>query len=123
MLHRQEMPGLDPDQANGLHFFNSLLLGHLVQRLDGYSWVLAPILDEENLATRAKRPDDAAHHLIGISKLVVSVDQQDGIERERRSLRESSSGDRVGDVSVDTLLAGGRRVTSEEAVGRSSRGV
>ena len=80
MLRRQEMPGLDPDQANGLHFCNSLLLGHLVQRLDGYSRVLAPILDEKNLSTRAKRPDDAAHHLVGISKLVVGVDQQDRID-------------------------------------------
>ena len=79
MLRRQEMPGLDPGQANGVHFFNSLSLGHLVQRLDGYSQVLSTLLDEKNLATRAKRPDDAAHHLVGISKLVVGVDQQDRI--------------------------------------------
>ena len=35
-------------------------------------------------------------------------DQTDAIERERQAMREGSRGERVGVISVDNLLAGGR---------------
>src|SRR5690242_3676409 len=62
---------LDQLEAVGRPFLKDLLLRHLVERLDGHSWVLGPEFDQGHPAARLEALSHGGQHLFGIRKLVV----------------------------------------------------
>src|SRR5216683_6530960 len=66
VLPRQDIERLDPAQGVRLHFFDDLLLRHLVDQLDRNVGVFHAKLDKDHAAARLQGFDHRRGHLEGV---------------------------------------------------------